>query len=76
MAIDKDTENRAKRAATEWMTDNPQFDNWTLGRVQSVNRATYNKEEGHSEGLPDGLIVTINCASCGKPIAHYDPKLE
>lgn len=65
-----------ERAAI-WMENNyPGIENWKLGEVKKVKRVTHNKEEGHAEALPDGLVIPILCASPGQPIAFYSEDPE
>ena len=72
MPIDEETKSKFLERAQRWMEEtHSKFCNWTLGKVSGVKGAFYNKEERHSEALPDGLVVPILCAKCGNTIAHY-----
>lgn len=72
MPIDNDTKEQFTNLAKTWLREqHPQFYNVVLGEVKPVTVVTYNKEEGHPERLPDGLVVPILCANCGDTMAHY-----
>ena len=70
--IDEKAKAEFKERAADWMREsNPKFFGWTLGDVSPVKGAFYNKEEQHSEALPDGLAVPILCEKCCNTLAHY-----